>query len=189
MRRICPICGRETDRLIDGLCENCFRKNNPLVKNLPSIDRLTFKVCVNCGSVLYRGRWTRRLDVIKKHILELLKTRGIISRVDIGDFELQEGEQEVPIVVCGKASDKISEEYCEEYKVYIKLVPDVCPTCRSIIIGKEKALIQVRYVGENYTKDDLMLIRHIINQVLAKSEEVQRGAVIDIEERDYGRSW
>ncbi len=188
MRRrcICPLCGRETDKLIDGLCENCFRKNNPLLRQVPSIDRLTFRICTSCGSILYRGRWTRRVDVIKKHIIELLKTRGQISRIDVSDIALEEGEQEVMVQICGKASEKIDREYCENYKVYIKIVPDICPTCRSIIMGKERALVQVRYVGEKYSRDDLLLVRHIINQVLAKSEEVQRGAVIDIEEKSNG---
>ncbi len=186
MVKICPVCGRPTDKLIDGLCEECFRKSNPLVKDLPKIDRLTFRVCAICGSVLYKGRWTRRLDVIKKHISDLIKTRGLITKVEVGDIVLEEGEQEVEVKICGKASEKLSEEYCETYRVYVKLVPDVCPTCRSIAMGKERALIQVRYVGEKHSKEDLLLIRHIISQVLAKSEEVQRGAVIDIEESSTG---
>ncbi|NPB00734.1 MAG: hypothetical protein GXO10_05105 [Crenarchaeota archaeon] len=186
MRRICPVCGREVDRLINGLCEECFRKSNPLVRDLPRIDRLTFRVCAICGSVLYKGRWTRRIDVIRKHISDLIKTRGVITRVEIGDIELEEGEQEVEVKICGKASEKLSEEYCETYRVYVKLVPDICPTCRSIAMGKERALIQVRYVGEKHTKEDLLLVRHIVSQVLAKSDEVQRGAVIDIEETGSG---
>ncbi len=186
MAKICPVCGRPTDRLIEGLCEECFRKSNPLVKDLPKIDRLTFRVCVVCGSVLYKGRWTRRLDVIRRHISDLVKTRGIITKIDVGNIALEEGEQEVEVKICGRASDKLQEEYCETYKVYIKIVPDICPTCRSIATGKEKALIQVRYIGEKCSREDLLLLRHIIQQVLAKSEEVQRGAVIDIEESGTG---
>ncbi|NPA23991.1 MAG: hypothetical protein GXO23_06840 [Crenarchaeota archaeon] len=186
MRRICPVCGREVDRLVDGLCEECYRRSNPLVRDLPRIDRLTFRVCVVCGSVLYKGRWTRRLDVIKRHILDLVKTRGLISKIEIGEISLEEGEQEVEVKICGRASENMREDYCETYKVYVKLVPDICPTCRSIAMGKERALIQVRYVGDRHSREDLLVLRHIISQVLAKSEEVQRGAVIDIEESGSG---
>ncbi len=186
MGRFCPICGRENVRFVEGLCEECYRKLNPLVKELPKVSQLTFRICVNCGSVLYKGRWTRKFDIIKKHIQEVTKFRGIISKVEIGYIPLEPGEHEVLMTVCGKAHEAMSEEYCEEYRVYINLIPDVCPTCRSVIMGKERALIQIRYVGERHTQDDVLLIRHIVNQVLAKSDEVQRGAVIDIEENEHG---
>lgn len=186
MGRFCPICGRENVNFVEGLCEDCYRKLNPLVKELPKISQLTFRICTSCGSILYKGRWTRKFDVIKKHIQEVTKFRGYISKVEVGYIPLEPGEHEVQLTVCGKAHDAMSSEYCEEYRVYVNLIPDVCPTCRSVIMGKEKALIQVRYVGENYTKDDVLLIRHIVNQVLAKSDEVQRGAVIDIEETEHG---
>jgi len=186
MTRFCPICGRENVNFVEGLCEDCFRRLNPLVRELPDVEQLTFKICVNCGSVLYKGRWTRRLDVVKKHIQSIIKTRGVITSIEVGDIPLETGEFEIPVRVCGKASEKMSYEYCEDYSVRIRLRPEVCPTCRSVLTGKERALVQVRFVGEKYTEDDLLLIRHIVNQVLAKSDEVQRGAVIDIEEAENG---
>ncbi len=186
MPRFCPICGRENVNFVEGLCEDCYRRLNPLVRELPSVDQLTFRICVGCGSVLYRGRWTRRIDVVRRHVQSLIKTRGLISSIEVGEVSLGVGEFEVPVRVCGRASDKMSSDYCEDYFVKVRLRPDVCPTCRSVIMGKEKALVQVRFVGEKHSEDDLLLLRHIVNQVLARSDEVQRGAVIDIEETENG---
>lgn len=57
MRRVCALCGRETDILIEGLCPDCYRKTHPLVR--VKRDFVGIVRCPSCGAMLYRGRWVR----------------------------------------------------------------------------------------------------------------------------------
>lgn len=185
MSRFCPICGRTNVKFIEGLCIECYKKQNPLVKELPEL--IEINVCTNCGSVLYRSRWLRRGNIVQKIITDSIKFSGKISEVRISEIDFEErGIQSIKIIVKGRASELIDEDYEEEYEVKVKVIHNVCPTCRSIILGKEKAIIQIRSITGSLDKEIVNTIKQIAYSVLAKSEDVQRGAIIDIEEHDYG---
>ncbi len=52
MRKVCALCGRETDILIEGLCPDCYRKTHPLAR--VKRDVVGIVRCPSCGAILYR---------------------------------------------------------------------------------------------------------------------------------------
>ncbi len=184
MRRFCPICGREVEYLIEGLCHECYRRNNPLVKEVPK--EIKIVICSNCLSILYRGRWIRKGRVVlKKIIQESITFRGNITDFEMGNIPLSSGRYEVEIHVKGKAHNLL-EEYWESYKLNVRVYEDLCPTCRAIITTREKAIVQVRGLYADLEDEDKVFIKHVAFNILAKSDEVQRGAIINIEEVGNG---
>jgi nonsense-mediated mRNA decay protein 3 len=53
-RLFCYLCGRTTDKLIDGKCKQCLLKG---VEVLKFPDKVTARVCRECLRYLSRGRW------------------------------------------------------------------------------------------------------------------------------------
>ncbi|RDD52574.1 hypothetical protein BA065_00930 [Nanoarchaeota archaeon NZ13-N] len=51
-RRTCANCGKETDRLYDNLCEECYRKS----KEEGGIFIKKIKICKYCGKVFYKNK-------------------------------------------------------------------------------------------------------------------------------------
>ena len=183
VKRFCPICGKETDLLINGLCIDCYRRENPLAK--PKEDTLRVLVCSICGSIFYRGRWVKGKGVLEKIVKDFLEFKGKISSIDVAitPYSLHLGEIEVRVK--GKASELIPFEYEEVIKLKLNVEKDVCPTCRSIAMSKERAIIQVRGFITGLSKEYIKYIKDIVYQVLAKSD-YHRGAVLDIEEVENG---
>lgn len=50
-KRYCINCGKETEKLIDNLCENCYKK---LKKSKKTIKRI--KICKKCGKLFYKNK-------------------------------------------------------------------------------------------------------------------------------------
>ncbi|MGC9132893.1 MAG: NMD3-related protein [Nanopusillaceae archaeon] len=59
MKRICPSCGREVDKLYDGLCYNCYIKLKK--KEEKKIEKVY--VCKICGRIKYHNRWYNKIDI------------------------------------------------------------------------------------------------------------------------------
>ncbi|MFP3173122.1 MAG: 60S ribosomal export protein NMD3 [Vulcanisaeta sp.] len=143
MRRVCALCGRETDILIEGLCPDCYRKTHPLVR--VKRDFVGIVRCPSCGAVLYRGRWVKDNKVIEKLILESLDYLGKVSSTSIESLELRYGLTTAIVRVRGTVHDLIK-EYEEEAPVKVRYSEELCPRCRDMVNEKERAIVQVRSV-------------------------------------------
>ena len=58
MKRICPSCGREVDKLYDGLCYDCYLKINKKEEKIEKI-----YICKICGRIKYHNKWYNNLDI------------------------------------------------------------------------------------------------------------------------------
>ncbi|GAB6945087.1 60S ribosomal export protein NMD3 [Vulcanisaeta sp. JCM 14467] len=143
MRRVCALCGRETDILIEGLCPDCYRKTHPLVR--VKRDFVGIVRCPSCGAMLYRGRWVRDPRVIEKLILESLEYMGRVTNTSIETLSLRPGLNTAVVRVRGSVHDLIS-DYDEEVQVKVRYSEELCPRCRDMVNERERAVVQVRSV-------------------------------------------
>ncbi|MFB6469915.1 MAG: 60S ribosomal export protein NMD3 [Vulcanisaeta sp. AZ3] len=143
MRRICALCGRETDILIEGLCPDCYRKTHPLAR--VKRDYVGIVKCPSCGAILYRGRWVRDSKAIEKLIIDSIDYSGKVSKVSIENLELRHGMNIATVRIRGTVHELIN-EYEEEVPVRVRYSEEFCPRCRDMINERERAVIQVRSV-------------------------------------------
>lgn len=175
VKKICPVCGRETDMLIEGMCPDCYRLSHRLLETPERIDVLA---CRGCGAYYIGGRWVRGVGALVKLVNSKIKTHGLVESMDIKVFR-----DKAKIKVRGKAHELIPSTYDEEYVVKISYKWDLCPTCRAEVLERDEAVIQVRPIGgdANSVKRTVM---DIVRRIISKGEE--RGRVIKIEDFSYG---
>ena len=94
--RFCPICGRTGVKLIENLCEYCYRERHPLAEVISSEVRVP--VCRECLSYVYRGRWVRprSLDpenfvreVTERYLDKVLRFHGEVKEVRLSFTNLE----------------------------------------------------------------------------------------------------
>lgn len=132
--RFCYKCGigeSEGGPLIDGLCQVCFRKENPvlLVEN-----EINTELCQNCGSYRRNGVWVDPhsyeldeliLEVADNALLESLTLDERVNEVETLSPEELEGVEELPVgmaVVAFEAEDRHIEHFpaIVVYRVMLK---------------------------------------------------------------------
>ncbi len=193
MRRFCPICGREVDVLIDGMCIECYKKSHPLArikKDIVGIVR-----CANCGAILYKGRWVRSEDVIERLIIEALEFTGRISDISLETREFEFGLNTVRVRLKGVTHELVG-EYEGEVEVKVRYSEGLCPRCRDLILEKERAVIQVRSaipLDKEISKMIVDVVRKEFDRVkeragFVKVEESQNGFDIKLSDQNLARS-
>ena len=179
MRKICALCGRETDILIEGLCPDCYRKTHPLAR--VKRDVVGIVRCPSCGAILYKGRWVRDPKVIEKLILESLEYMGRVTDAFIETLSLRHGLNTAVVRVRGSVHELIG-DYDEKVQVKIRYSEELCPRCRDMINERERAIVQVRSV----IPMDGQLKRLIIDIVRKETIKDERSGFLKVEDVGEG---
>lgn len=130
--KFCFVCGKKTDKLIEGYCEDCYSKKFSLLQ-VPK--ELSIKMCSKCGRINYGNIWKEKEieDILKDKIKVLGKNVDIkISRDD-----------NIHIVAKGllKNSKKVKEERKD---IRLKINKIVCPECSRRLGDYYEAILQLR---------------------------------------------
>lgn len=133
MQKFCFVCGRRTDKLINGYCEGCHEKK-PIVK----LKKLSLTVCARCNSIKIGNSWTKNIeDVLKKRI----KSVGELERIKVNE----EGRQ-LEILLEIRYQGKIKRE---AHIVEFNKIKALCKKCLRDITGYYEAVLQLREFEEN----------------------------------------
>ena len=91
IKKTCFLCGKKTNKLIDGKCEDCFKKDNPPIKELKPI-KATF--CNDCKSIKFQNTWYSQEEfkkkipqIVKKNLI--LNEHYILKKLDIYNLEIE----------------------------------------------------------------------------------------------------
>ena len=162
--KFCFVCGKNTDKLIEGYCEDCYNKKFELIKVPKDI---LLKVCSKCNRINYKNTWRdmRIEDVLKDKIKVLGK------KVD-----LKISRNDNVISVCAKGFLKNSKKQKEEcYEIRLKINKVVCSECSRRFGDYYEAILQLR--GDANKMFDFLEDR-LTNENVYKVENVRNG--IDI---------
>jgi len=163
MRKFCPRCGKETDKLYDGLCLDCYIETHNLV---PKIIRI--KRCSSCGRYFVRGKYFQRIEDAVEFFLRKTYEKTLIENVS---FRIRD-EENVFITL-----DK------KEFPSKIKIESFVCNSCRKK--RYTQAVVQVRGRKEfvnNFLKDLINKIENSKDRTLQikKIETNKNGVNVEV---------
>jgi nonsense-mediated mRNA decay protein 3 len=160
---VCPICGARTERLIDGLCPDCYVKHHPMVEQKKA--ELTLKICKKCGRLGYKGSWSdteeELLDQIRKDLKHIVKFRGEIRDIDIKIYPRQGSMQ---LTVTGKVHPEIQQFYQEEYEIPAKMEYTICDACLGRVSKAKRAIVQVRASNRELTQREKNILLGLLEQ-------------------------
>jgi len=149
--KFCFVCGKKTENLIEGYCEECYKKEFKLLET----PEASFTICPRCNSIKYRNDWQ---DIeIEELIKQKIKPLG-----DIVEMKIEKNDK-IHISVKGflKGSKKLKKEV---YTIPLKLNKVLCPQCIKKSTGYYEAILQLR---GNITDD---IIDFIDRQAMKQNE-------------------
>lgn len=137
MRKFCFICGKKTDKLADGRCEDCMK--GCAFVDMPG--RIEVIQCNKCKKMFFNNRWT---DFnIEKVVESSYKARGKVEKVKA---EMEGRKVIATFILTPDSTDKEVEE-THEADFHINKV--ICPMCSRKHSGYYEAVLQLRGFGEN----------------------------------------
>ncbi|RLE64217.1 MAG: hypothetical protein DRJ47_08240 [Thermoprotei archaeon] len=193
-KRFCAVCGKSDTPLINNLCPECFKKENRLIVSPEPVKIL---LCRNCLSYFHKGKWISPRsyasipgiikDAIETRVISQLKKKGEVIDVDVHvsfQKDVDEGS-EIPIEIKVKGRAHPSLPFYEEiYYTKAILHLSLCPSCRTVVGGKEKAILQIRAKERPLSKREVNIINDLIKEELEKLYDRDKGAVVlDIKEK------
>lgn len=151
-RKFCFVCGKRTDKLTEGRCENCIQ--NVFVK-LP--EKIEIKACSKCNKMLLKNKWT---DFNLERILEsAAKVSGKLKKIEL---YLDKKKIKATFFLIPTFSDKEKKEIHETDFHIIKII---CPSCSRKYSGYYEAVLQLR----GFSESDLAMMEDIFSMMEKKT--------------------
>ncbi len=183
VRKICPICGAETEKLYNNLCKNCYIESKKL---LDIKDTIEAQVCKDCLKFLRKNSWkfvSRNYEeVLEEATYTLIEDNIKIKELEnaIAEIELLEVDKYKNICralvrIKGKIDDV---EYKEEKEVEVKFKLVQCKDCARKLRGYYESILQIRGAD----KKELDEIRRIVYESIENFSKEDSKAFISKEE-------
>ncbi|MFH1473312.1 MAG: 60S ribosomal export protein NMD3 [Candidatus Aenigmatarchaeota archaeon] len=131
--KFCFLCGKNTEELVEGYCEDCYNKEFNLIE-VP--EKMTFTVCKRCDRIKHRNNW-EEIEV-GELLRDKIKIMGKNVSIKINKNDV------LHVIAKGylKGSKKIKEK--EEHVIALKPIKKVCIDCSRRSGGYFEAVIQLR---------------------------------------------
>lgn len=146
MKRFCFVCGKETDKLIEGYCEECYNQKFNLVK-IPK--EMIVTICSKCKRIKQGFHWDE--ISVEDYIKNNIKTLG-------KDVKMTVDGNNITVTGTLENAGKSKEE---THKMNIKLSKTLCLKCSQKLGGYYETIIQLR---GNVTNTILNFLDSLINE-------------------------
>ena len=159
--KFCFLCGKKTENLIKGYCEECYNKEFKLIE---SPKEISLTVCSKCNRIKHKNKWKdSEIDELLKDKIKILgKNVGI--RIEKNDV--------LHIFAKGylNYSKKLKEE---KHDIILKLNKIVCSDCSKRFGDYYEAILQLR--GEVSEIMDFIDDQVIKEKKIYRLERVKNG--------------
>lgn len=198
--KFCPKCGVEEQKdnlLIDGLCQKCFSKENPLL--------LKFKdpkiiICNSCNSYMYKNKWHPNLakdplknlkKIISKLFYEKLEfnPEAKITKVEINPLPPKDSQIKqkpvqlnIELKIEGILFDK---KLKETYEIPLKINSSICNICKKKTSNYYEAILQIRPKSKqvlDFIKENINFKKDVF---ITKQEDLKYGYDIYLTSQSY----
>ena len=174
MERFCPKCGKETKRLIEKVCSDCYSEKikSPLPK------RINLAVCKTCKRIKFTGKM-HELDenILRDVVLAKLKTDLDVLEAALDFHETYKGYDVVVEMVISRENILFEKNFRTE----IKIVKVLCDSCMKLVSDYFEAIIQLR----GFEEEEIILKE--IDLFLSRAKEKDElAAVTGIEKKREG---
>ena len=169
--KFCFLCGKKTDDLIEGYCEECYNKEFNLIE-VPKEIKLVR--CSKCDRTRYKNQWMdKEIDELLKDKVKVLG-RNVKIKIKIND--------NVHVIAKGylKGSKTVKEE---EHEIIIKIKKIVCQDCSRRTGGYYEAIIQLR--GKTTEAMDFIDDNIIRENQTFRVEKVKNGLDIYLADKKF----
>ncbi len=148
----CAGCGVDVERLILGLCSDCYRRRHG-VANPPT--SLEAQICRYCGSIRVSGKWVKvgsfreAVETLVYSSLSRLRPSYPLERVMVRTLRYDtkpDWTTRITVELVGVYKDVGVIDYVG---ITVKLKPSICPTCKTRLSGEYDVLVQIRGSGVN----------------------------------------
>lgn len=162
LKKFCPRCGKGTDELFDGLCEQCYKDTKEIISVPQNIDVI---MCKRCGKSIERNKWASN-ESIDSMIVRAVNScvrpdNGTLMKVDYKPFVLG-GKTTVPVTIT--AEKEVSEKNIKKsVQANVVILPQVCDSCSRLSGSYYEAIVQIRGPEEMQGKL-LELVKAKVNQ-------------------------
>ncbi|NOR49010.1 MAG: NMD protein affecting ribosome stability and mRNA decay, partial [Methanosarcinaceae archaeon] len=139
----CPKCGKETEKLYDNVCKDCFFENIVLAE-LPLV--LHAKTCQKCGARFHRGKWVNMSNVeniVIQTVEDALSVHNLAENIEI----YVEPRQLTPYMYRVRAEVDAfvkDEPVHQELNAEVRIVREACDMCSRISGGYFEGIMQIR---------------------------------------------
>ncbi len=188
----CYLCGEEA--VVDGLCDNCYDEQHPLMEVSTPIPLLA---CKKCGSVKIPGGWQKIIigkmnsdELAEKQIEIILEpeiklfTKGVTLSLE----EEKKLDRVTHLVVhaSGKSHEKIP-PHEEQHKVEIRFSYGTCDTCGMMSGGYYEAILQMRADGREISDDEKKeMTKTVTDMTVARYKSDDKAFITMINDDKYG---
>lgn len=150
LKKFCPKCGKETEKLYNNLCSDCFLEkkssDNRLLKSIIA------RRCNACGKYYVGNEQFRTLsEAVEEEISGLFKSSNIVSI----NFRIDERRSKVYLTIISRF-DGLEKEEARELNLIIKSI--VCKYCAMKNSGYYNTILQLRLPKE--------LMESIVDEIL-----------------------
>lgn len=155
----CVECGEEKEIYKNGVCLECFLKENKFTEGPDEID---LPVCSHCSSYKYKSLWTSELlkDVLRRIIKSTFKINPELKKIDINPVcDDKETNMECKVYISGFVG---KQEITEEHDLLVHLKKTVCDVCSKRFGGYHEAIIQIRADKRDLTEEEMDNISLIV---------------------------
>lgn len=168
-KKFCPKCGKETDYLLNGLCENCFKEKFEFIE-VP--EKIKITICKNCGRI---NGIDPKKQSIKDVVRKKIKIHGKIEKLSINETKKIGNKIYVDINAIKKIGNTRKKE---SKKTVILIKKRLCDYCGKVRGGYYEAVIQLR------SEDNRKIINGLenINKIIRN----KKGFLTKIEKRSNG---
>lgn len=181
MKRYCPKCGKQVERLVKGFCEKCFLEDHNLLE-LPA--EIAVEKCKECGRIKIRERWVHEsAETLKQAAKKEVKPKQA-AKAKIEIVQLKEG---MPAVKA-KAEAKIDSAKLEQEKTAaLKFVNSQCDSCMKAKSSYFEATLQARFEGKQEEQKKKEVLEKILR--ILEREQKRDALAIIVQVKDCGKGF
>ena len=169
--KFCFVCGKKTENLIKGYCEDCYNKEFSLIE-VPK--EITFTKCTKCERLRDKNIWKDvEIEGLLKDKIKILG-KSVSIRIEKNDI--------LHVTAKGylKGSKKLKEE---KHDIKIKIKKQVCGSCSKRFGGYYESIIQLR--GNAYDAMDFMEDQIIRERQTYRIEKSKNGFDIYLADNNF----
>lgn len=138
--RFCVECGKETERIFDGLCAECAAERVELV--LPKV--MSIEYCKECGSLKKGKNWQEEKDPLLSAVRGEMKL--LPEEATLNDLEIREtgGDPYLKLFEMTASISAFGVDLIRKRTVEIRIHRSLCPSCGKKHGGYYEAKLQLR---------------------------------------------
>lgn len=190
MKAPCYLCGEPA--VLDGLCQECYDKEHPLIQvETP----LAITTCKRCGSIQVPGGW-KTLSSISPNdqreeqigVLLDMAVKPLATELSMEIEEINRLDRVLHLVlhVTGKSAPEL-DPHTEEYPVEVRYTYATCDMCSMKSGGYYEATLQIRANEREVTEDEQEKIVEIARERTIAEYGKDKGAfILQIDDTKFG---